>query len=380
VRLVAYTDYLYRERDGAVFADRAFVRFIGALAYELHGLRLLGRLDHGPGPAHYALGDAIEFVALPHYARLTQAVPFARSLPGTLKRMWRALDGTDTVFSLGPHPPALALALIALLRRRRLVLGVRQDFPAYTRHRHPGRVHLQLAALGLEGIWRALALARPVIVVGPDLAWRYRRASRVLEIAVSLITAADVQAGRRAAGRTYDGEALTVLTVGRLDAEKNPLLLADVLALLRKEDPRWRLVVCGEGDLAGALRARIEALGLTEHCELRGYVPLDGGLLDLYRESHAFLHVSRTEGLPQVLIEAYASGLPSVATAVGGVRSLGDCSLLVEPGDAAAAAAAVQRLIDDRSLCDRLIAASFRRAERATLEAQVAAVARFIGS
>jgi glycosyltransferase involved in cell wall biosynthesis len=196
---------------------------------------------------------------------------------------------------------------------------------------------------------------------------------------VSLIGAADVRAGKRAAGRSYEGESLTLLSVGRLDAEKNPLLLADVLALMRERDSRWRLVVCGEGDLAEAVRARIMALGLTAYCELRGYVPLDRGLLDLYRESHVFLHVSRTEGLPQVLIEAYASGLPSVATAVGGVRALGDCSLLVPPDDAPRAAGAVGRLVSDEELRERLIAAGLAHAETVTLEAEAAAVVRFIG-
>ena len=80
MRLVVYTDYLYRERGGAVFAERAFVRFVGALGRELGGLRLLGRLDRGPGPAHYPLDDEIEFVALPHYARLTNARQFMRSV------------------------------------------------------------------------------------------------------------------------------------------------------------------------------------------------------------------------------------------------------------------------------------------------------------
>jgi glycosyltransferase involved in cell wall biosynthesis len=151
-----------------------------------------------------------------------------------------------------------------------------------------------------------------------------------------------------------------------------------VIALLRERDPRWRLVVFGEGDMAGPLEARLVQLGLTGAWELRGYVPLDGGLLDAYRHSHAFLHVSRTEGLPQVLIEAYASGLPSVATAVGGVRALGDCSVLVPP-DAPAAARAVQRLIDDSALRDRLVAAGLDRATELTEERQAAAVARFIG-
>jgi glycosyltransferase involved in cell wall biosynthesis len=380
VRLVVYTDYLYRDRGGAVFAERAFVRFVGALARELGGLRLLGRLDRGPGPAHYPLDDEIEFVGLPHYARLTDARPVLRSVPGTLRRMWRSLDDADAVFSLGPYPHAIALALIALIRRRRLVLGVRQDFPAYVRHRHVDKRLLHLAAWALEAVWRALALVTPVVAVGPDIARRYRRSPRVLDATVSLIGDADVRAGAAAAHRSYDGEVLTLLTVGRLDAEKNPLLLPDILALLRDGDPRWHLIVCGEGGLTAALSARIEQRGLSDHCELRGYVPLDGGLLDLYRGSHAFLHVSCTEGLPQVLTEAYASGLPTVATAVGGVRSLGDCSLLVEPGDAAAAAAAVRAVVSDEGMRERLIAAGLSRARRTTSEVMAQKLARFIGA
>ena len=101
-----------------------------------------------------------------------------------------------------------------------------------------------------------------------------------------------------ALARSYDGE-LQVLNVGRLDPEKNPLLLADVLARLRENDPRWRLVVCGDGPLQDALAERLAALGLSEHADLRGYVTFDGGLLDAYRSSHAFLHVSWTEGFPR---------------------------------------------------------------------------------
>ena len=80
------------------------------------------------------------------------------------------------------------------------------------------------------------------------------------------------------------------------------------------------------------------------------------------------------------MIEAYASGLPTVATAVGGVRSLGDSSLLVQAGDAAAAAVAVQSLIDDEALRERLIAAGLERARRATIEVMAHELAGFIGA
>ena len=378
-RVLAYTDYLYRQRDGTVFAERAFVHFLGAMARDLGGMQLLGRVDEGPGPARYPLAAEIEFVTLPHFTHLTDARAVVGSMPGAVLAMWRALEQAEIVFVLGPSPHALTLALLALARRRRVVLGVRQNYIAYVRNRHPQRLGLQVIAAALEGAWLALARVASVVAVGAELAERYRRSPRVLQTTVSLVHASDVEAGARAArARSYAGDELVVLSVGRLDAEKNPLLLPEVLLALRRSDRRWRMVICGEGDLAGDLERRLAELGLRDCCELRGYIPLDGGLLDLYRGSHAFLHVSRTEGFPQVLIEAYASGLPSVATAVGGVPALRDCSLLVEPDDAGAAARALIRLAKDPQLRERLISAGLRRAASQTLEIEATVAARFV--
>jgi glycosyltransferase involved in cell wall biosynthesis len=379
--VIAYTDYVYRERDGVVYAERAFALFLAALGPPLGGLTIVGRLDPGPGPMHYALPADVRFVALPHYSSLVAGAAASASLVRSLRRFWRSLDGTDAVFVLGPQPHAVALASIGLLRRRPVVLGVRQDYPAYVRSRRPGRRSLHVAADLLELSWRLLARRCPVVVVGPELADRYRRAKTLLEITVSLVSDADVQAGERAAERrAYDGE-LRLLSVGRLDGEKNPLLLPDVLGLLRRTDDRWRLVVCGEGPLEAALAERIAARGLSEHAELRGYLPFGDGLIELYRESHAFLHVSLTEGVPQVLVEAFASGLPVVATAVGGVPAVATgAALLIPPEDAGAAAAAARRLAADPGLRMRLTQAGLALAGRHTREREIARVAEFIAA
>ena len=62
-------------------------------------------------------------------------------------------------------------------------------------------------------------------------------------------------------------------------------------------------------------------------------MPVDDGLMDVYRTADVFLHVSWTEGLPQVLFEAWAAGVPVVATAVGGVpAAAGDAAVLIAAG------------------------------------------------
>jgi glycosyltransferase involved in cell wall biosynthesis len=377
VRVVVYTDYVYREVEGVVYGERAFALFLAALSDHCE-VTIAGRLDPRSGAAHYALPERVRFIALPHYKALTRPLSVAGSLVRSLRRFWRALGEADVAWILGPYPHAVAFAALTRVRGRPLVLGVRQDFPNYVRNRRPGRRWMHIAADALERSWRGLARRSPVVAVGAELARNYEHAPEVLMITVSLVSANDVEAGRQASLRPYDGE-LTVLSVGRIDAEKNPMLLADALALLREGDDRWRLEVCGEGQLSSALAAKLGALGLAEFAELRGYVPIDDGLLELYRASHAFLHVSWTEGVPQVLIEAFASGVPVVATSVGGVEdAVGDAALLIPAGDPAAAAAALRSLAADDGLRRRLIEAGFERAGRQTLEHETARVAAFI--
>jgi glycosyltransferase involved in cell wall biosynthesis len=130
-----------------------------------------------------------------------------------------------------------------------------------------------------------------------------------------------------------------------------------------------------------ALRDRLEALGVADRCDLLGYVPWGDALARCYRGSDLLLHVSWTEGLPQVLFEAFAARLPVVATDVGGIRAaVGDATLLVPPGDAEAAAAALRTLATDAERRDALVARGLEHARAHTIEAETERVARFIAT
>jgi len=377
---VVYTDYSYHRDGDGITSERAFSLFVARVAAELGSVVLLGRLAPAAGRSRYAIGDGVEFVPLPWYRSLTHPWEALRAAAGSLRAFWAALEGADAAWLLGPHPFAIAFALVALARRKRVILGVRQDTPAYIRARHPGRRHLHVAGSAMDFAYRLLARRCPVVVVGPGLAETYAHSRRLLEIAVSLVTADQVVDVETAAARSYDGE-LNVLSVGRLEEEKNPLLLADVLAGLNEADHRWRLIVCGEGPLAAGLEARLAELGVADRAELVGYVPLDKGLMDLYRQSHALLHISLTEGFPQVLVEAFAAGLPVVATAVGGIpAAAGDAAILIPPRDAPAAVAALQRLAGDPGERRRLLGAGNRKVAARTLEIEAGRVADFIRS
>ena len=389
LRVAVYADNWYRPTPDGVYADRSLVLFIAGVAAAAEHTILLGQLDPDLPRAHYRVPDHVEFVGLPPYpSMLTLSAPLA--MLRSLRTFWRLLGQVDVVWLLGPHPLCLAFAALAALRRKRVTLGVRQDFPTYVRTRHPGRRLVHLAGDLLEGSYRLLARRAPTVVVGPDLASNFSRARHLLPISVSLVRDSDIADPIEAASRAWNGEQ-TVLSVGRLETEKNPLLLADVLARLMRNPAQaaeppdsghggdWRFLICGEGPMEDELRGRLRELGVEDRAELLGYLPIHGGLMDRYRSVNAFLHVSWTEGMPQVLLEAFAAGTPVVATAVGGVpEAAGDAALLIPPGDPDAAAAALGRIAADPELRRELVTKGIERVRGRTLEAESARVARFL--
>jgi glycosyltransferase involved in cell wall biosynthesis len=129
------------------------------------------------------------------------------------------------------------------------------------------------------------------------------------------------------------------------------------------------------------MRERASELGVADRLELPGYVPFGPALLALYRQAHVFVHCSLTEGVPQVLIEAMAAGLPIVATDVGGVASLLDgTALLVPPGDADALVRTLRSVASDGDLRTQRARRALDRVVRYTLESESERVARFIAA
>ena len=384
-RLGIYFELPYRRDEGGFSTHVPFIRFVLALRPHFDGLVLIGRVDPEPGREPYAVPDSVEVAALPHYASLKDTFGIVGTFPATLRAIWGALGRVDAVWVIGPAPISIPVAILGLARKKRIVLGVRQDFPRYVRLRLPRRRWAPAlgAAYVLEALFHLLARRLPTVAVGSDLARLYSGGrAPVLELTVSLVSEADVlslSAGTHHSGTGYPVE---LLSVGRLDPEKAPEMLLKALALLEKRTPgRYSLTIVGDGQLENQLRAEADRFG--DAVRFRGHVPNGPELFELYRASDVFVHVARTEGLPQVLTEAQAAGLPIVATDVGGVRAgLGDGAeaLLVPPDDPEALAAAITRVASDDDLRAVLKELGLARAREVTLERQAARVATFISS
>ena len=149
---------------------------------------------------------------------------------------------------------------------------------------------------------------------------------------------------------------------GSLIEQKGLRHLLDAMARLREAGVSCDLRIVGEGELRKPLEEQIRRLGLGDCVEMAGAMSNEA-FLDLTRQSGAFALPcvqaanGMMDGIPTVLVEAMALGVPVVSCAISGTPELiedGVSGLLTPPRDAEALAAAIKRLIDDRNLRETL--------------------------
>lgn len=387
MRLGLYIDAQYRCDAGRVlteFESFPFLRFGCEVGSHFDALVLFGRsAPEGVGVDH-ALPRGPRLAPLPYYASLARLGAVVRATVGAARAMWRGLERVDVVWAFGPHPFALLLALLGLARRKRVVLGVRQDTLAYFRSRLRSRRSAPLLAplWLLDRVWKLLARLVPVTVVGGALERLYGGPRRgVLAMTISLVGAADVAEAPR---DDAPGDEVELLTVGRLEPEKNPVLAVEALAALQgRGGRRYRLTWVGTGRLGDDVMAAARRLGVADRVELPGFVPFGPQLMERYRRADVFVHVAVTEGAPQVLLEALSTATPVVATDVGGVAATleeGAAGALVPPRDADALAAAVAATVGDDGARRERARRGLEIARERSLEAEAARVAGWLGA
>ena len=149
-----------------------------------------------------------------------------------------------------------------------------------------------------------------------------------------------------------------ILMVAILRGVKRHMLALEAMAQLRSRHPQARLLLAGEGPMRQELEDRAQALGLSDCVMFLGHRE---DVADLMAACDVLLLSSRSEGIPQSVVQAMASGLPVVATAVGALPELIDGQqqgLLVPAEDATGMAAALARLLDTPPLAAALAAAA----------------------
>lgn len=138
---------------------------------------------------------------------------------------------------------------------------------------------------------------------------------------------------------------VVITHVGRFTRQKNHALLIQAVAQIHSAHP-WLLLLVGEGELRPAVEEMVKAHGLADHVRFMG---VRADIPQILNASDIFALSSRYEGNPMSVMEAMASGLPIVSTAVGGVPELvedGISGILVPSEDATVLKQAIHKLIE----------------------------------
>jgi sugar transferase (PEP-CTERM/EpsH1 system associated) len=275
--------------------------------------------------------------------------------PGCYFRLWRALrtlkpDLVQT-YNIGALDAAPIIRLAGVRKtvhaeHGRDVTDPFGDNPKYLRLRR----------------WMAPFIDR-FIAVSPDLTrWLVERAAirpnKVICIPNGIDVAAFSAARVSPRPRVLLGDfappgSVLIANVARLDKVKDQAGLLAAFKQLHEQAGQCagcRLIIAGDGPEYAELQRRIEQLDLTQTVRLLGN---RSDVADLLAECDVFVLPSIAEGMPVTLMEAMASGLPVVATDVGGVAAVvenGTTGTLVPPGDAQALAEALGAYVADESL------------------------------
>ena len=150
----------------------------------------------------------------------------------------------------------------------------------------------------------------------------------------------------------FANEEKEIVSVGRLETQKNQLLLIEAFSMIMDQISDFRLIIYGEGKLREKLENFIQQKGLQGRVFLPG---AKSGIQDQIKNAALFVLSSDYEGIPNALIEAMAIGLPCVSTdcSPGGARVLIENEkngLLVPCDDAEKLASAMIKMISDREL------------------------------
>jgi glycosyltransferase involved in cell wall biosynthesis len=370
-----HTDGSLREIEGS------FARYVDSLAPYFDEVVLCVPLRRNPGGDGTAIrASNVRLAPLPDF---DGPVHFYPRLAVMVARLLPFVRGIDLLHCRVPTPAAaFAFALARLLGRPAFLLVVgdlealRPTLPYRGVKRALWRAYTAFEEWNVQWMAnRSLTFAN-----GAALAAKHTRPDRaVVQTQTTTIDAAEIGARED----TCRGSRQRVLTVSRIDPRKGLRILPQVVHEIvgRGFDLTIDIVGPAVGAPGEAERRAIEEdasrLGVADRVRLVGPMPLTR-LMPLYRDYDMFvLPTLPGEGIPRVLLEAMAGGLPIVTTRVAGIPSLVTHErngLLVDEPSAPAVANALERLLSDGALRRRLIAEGYATARAHTLQAQAAAM------
>lgn len=290
-----------------------------------------------------------------------------------MRCLWPHVRQSDLVWINIPNFLGILAWLVCLLQRKRFVLTIVGNSPELVRLGFRRRGIPVLGGLlggAFELVDRLMVSTSVTTLVNSTvLLESYGRGKPRVKLFVdSSITESDICTTIASS----NSDECRILYVGRLQFAKGLRELFQAARDLLAEGLKLRILLAGEGYRRNDIRKEAEELGIIDRVEFLGWVAIEK-LKDIYRACDIFAFPSYSEGMPKVIIEAMANGLPVVVTNVGGIPSIaqdGITGLVVPSKNAPALRNALRRLILDKPLRQRMAEAGLERSRQFTMKAE----------
>jgi phosphatidylinositol alpha-1,6-mannosyltransferase len=385
---ILYHMPFWQAADGSLWeGEGSFARYVDSLAPYFDDVLLAVPTFETPQTAGSRLrAPNVRLSPLPYFPGPRQFYP---ALPAIYPRLREWVNACDVLNFRVPTPAGAFAFRLARKAHKPVFLLVVGDYRALLPHLPYRGLKRALFSAYVAFEERALSkMTRTALTFANGSALRAKheaQGARVHETRTTTLSADDI--ATRA--DTCQGDPIRLLSVSRIDPRKGLRALPQAVATLVADGFNVTLDIVGPtigliGDQErDAIRDEARRLDVESRVVLRGAVPLDL-LMRLYREYDVFVLPTRPgEGVPRVLMEAMANGLPIVTTNVAGIGSLvrdGDNGLLLDDASSSAVSAAIRRLIATPELRRRLIQSGYQTARAHTLERQAAEMMRVVSA
>jgi len=377
VRLAVLWDPIFYFDGKQYSTNVAFAKFITAFDIYFDKIIFFGRVSRERRRGKYLLDpEKTDVIAIPFYNNFyTLWRQWIYVFPSLVKILRENINKYDLVWLCNcPNPLSLVAAYFCKKNKKPLFIFVRQNLIEQVRHSNKGvkKVIAMIITILLEAQFKYLANTFPTFTVGETMYQRYKKNSNyVHRIAVSLISRKDLIDYPKDINVSLNKK-IKLLSAGRLSPEKGQLYLISAIKLLvEKKKIDLLLNIAGVGTEEDKLKQEVYELKLDSYINFLGYITNGPELMKIYKDSDIFILPSLTEGLPVVLFESMASGVPVIATSVEGVAFLikhKKNGLLVKPKSPRDIANAIEELINNEDIRKRCIKNGLETAKENTIE------------